>query len=210
MGNASGMRVFLGPRISDNILWQGSRENKMKNNLYYLALVFFLFLFTGCSGDSSATIGKTADALQGDWQWLCVDISDATIVASYQAYDQYNNGAYSGEYNVYATSDCTDLVQATNSVSGTYTIGEKFNSTNSPGLIVTEADFNLPNVNTSGDLTYLQLIESIVPWGSGGIFFDTFYITGSRIYWSDYATGEAISPATRPTAVNLSTYAERI
>ena len=173
--------------------------------------IFGTILLTwGCtSGDPDPIITPGPEnEIQGEWLWPCYDISVQNQTASYELDEIYDGGTYTGTYYVYASSDCTGTTyQATNTATGTYTLGADFESDNVPSLIATEIDLDLTTVATSGDSTFLNLVDSHIIWGLGGQFYDIFYVDQSRLYWSDFNTGGGTTPATRATEINLLDYA---
>lgn len=182
----------------------------MRKAVYNLIITVTFCTIWSCGRDNNFIPVQTdiaANEIQGEWLWPCLEISDQNQSASTQLYENYDSGSYTGIYYVYASTNCTGTVQATNTATGTYTIGADINSDNTPSVIATEIDFDLPSVSTAGENTYVQLVEQYVIWGTGGQFYDIFYVNNSQLFFGDYSTGDGATPSTRPTSIYLSGFA---
>ena len=183
----------------------------MRTLIQNLTLTGTIMLVASCGGSDAENssdpnnLNKTVNDIQGDWLWSCDFVSDQNLSASYQIHEKYDSGNYTGVYNIYSTEDCTGDVQATNTATGTYTLGADFDTDDSPSLRATEIDFDLPSVMTTGDNDLLQLVNPFVVWGTGGQFYDIFYINNSQLYWGIYTSeNNGTTAEKRPTEINLS------
>ena len=171
-----------------------------------------LSLTCACSGGESTPFisSDNSNDIQSEWLWPCADISGQSQNVSFQIHENYDSGMYTGIYNIYASNNCTGSVQATNTATGTYTIGADFDTYNTPSLVATEIDFDLPTVTSTGASEYTQILDQIVIWDTGGQFYDIFYVNNSQLFWGDHSTGDSTTPQARPTTIDLSVSAMSI
>ncbi len=155
-----------------------------------------------CNGKSQLIFksAETPTALEGSWQTSCYPLNIGTP-ASGLFTETYQGSHYSYIVQGFDNDICDGTPIVTKSGNGYIFIGQDVPA-NANSITATELEVTIDSTSIEGQTG--QIADNMGGFVAGDQYFDIFYISGNQSYYGDYSTGDATSPTTRPTDIDLS------